>query len=565
MKMPSRRTLFVPMILLVLTGLVAPPVFSDEGDPPARVARLSLVQGKISFQPTGESEWSEVSVNRTITTGDRLYTDEQSRAELEVGPYAVRLSQTTDLTMANLNNQLMQLGLGQGSIRVTIYELPANNSVEIDTPNGALTLLRPGSYRVDTSTDGSATQVTVNAGGLEVTGGEVRQEVESGQTVRLTGTEPIQVSFVSLPQPDEFDNWSAGRDRRIQSYSSGQYLSRSVPGSEDLDAYGRWRIDPEYGPVWVPTNVPPGWVPYRQGQWAWVEPWGWTWVEAEPWGFAPFHYGRWAQLGPLWGWVPGPVVAEPVYAPALVAFVGGPGFSIGIGVGLQAWFPLGPREAFVPWYHYGPTYLRQVNVTNVRNVTNITNITNTRYVNREAALTAVSSETFRSGQSVGASAVRLTPEQISRAQVIPHPEVSPTAHAVFGGRSTVAPPVRAERFGAPTTGSRGLPTATRTAPPMRGTQAPPPGTGHAGPPATPNRVITRTPPPERNVPFATREPAMSSHPGRPLEPQQVDNLRQGKPAGAMQDKEAISHEEKKAPKPAKTKSASKEERRKEKD
>ncbi|MGA3167526.1 MAG: DUF6600 domain-containing protein [Terriglobia bacterium] len=559
MKMTLWRTLFVSMVLLLLTGLATQPVFADEGDPPARVARLSLVQGKVSFQPAGETQWSEVSVNRTVSTGDRLYADEQSRAELEVGPYAVRLSQTTDLTVANLNDQLMQLGLGQGSIRVTVYELPANNSVEIDTPNGALTLLRAGSYRVDTSADGSATQVTVNAGSLEVTGGGVTQAVQSGQAVHLTGTESIQVSFVSPPQPDEFDNWCAGRDRRIEKYSSGEYVSRSVPGSEDLDEYGRWRNDPEYGPVWYPNNIPPGWVPYRQGRWAWVEPWGWTWVEAEPWGFVPFHYGRWAHLGPLWVWVPGPVVVGPVYAPALVAFVGGPGFSLGTGVGLQAWFPLGPREAFVPWYHYGPTYLREVNVTNVRNVTNITTFTNIRYVNREGATTAVSSEVFRGGLLVGARAVQLTPEQISRAQVVPHPEVTPAAHAVFGGRAMVAPPVRAEKFGATATGPRGLPTITRTAPPTGGTKPVPTGMGHFGPPATPNRVIAKNPPPERNVPFLSREPAMSAHPGRPLEPQQIENLRKGKPAGPMQDKEAISHAAKAPREPAKTKSAPKEE------
>ena len=58
--------------------------------------------------------------------------------------------------------------------------------------------------------------------------------------------------------------------------------------------------------VWYP-NVYPGWAPYREGHWAWVEPWGWTWVDDAPWGFAPFHYGRWVNVGGRWGWVPGPV------------------------------------------------------------------------------------------------------------------------------------------------------------------------------------------------------------------------------------------------------------------
>ena len=164
-------------------------------------------------------------------------------------------------------------------------------------------------------------------------------------------------------------------------------------------------------------------------------------MEDEPWGYAPFHYGRWAHIGPIWAWVPGPVVVRPVYAPALVAFVGGPGFGMGIGVGVQAWFPLGPREPFMPWYHYGPNYIREVNVVHVTNVTNI------HYANREVAVTAVSGDVFRGGQPVARGLVHVAPEQLAHAQVIPHPEVSPTARAVFGARAVAAPPVRAARFG----------------------------------------------------------------------------------------------------------------------
>ena len=112
---------------------------------------------------------------------------------------------------------------------------------------------------------------------------------------------------------------------------------------------------PEYGQVWYPP-VSPGWVPYRQGHWAYVAPWGWTWIDDAPWGFAPFHYGRWVQIGGRWAWTPGAVaVAEPpVYAPALVAFIGiGAGVALGAALasGSIGWVPLGPREPFRPWYH----------------------------------------------------------------------------------------------------------------------------------------------------------------------------------------------------------------------
>src|SRR5262249_40922790 len=140
---------------------------------------------------------------------------------------------------------------------------------------------------------------------------------------------------------------------------------------------------------------------------------------------------------------PGPVAVAPVYAPALVAFVGGSGFSLGISIGgggLQGWFPLGPREQYVPWYRYGGDYLRQVNVTNVRNVTNITNVTNVtdvtniKYVNREVGTTAVPVNAFRSGQPVAHQVVHVAPQQLARAQAVAKPTIAPARQAALAGK-----------------------------------------------------------------------------------------------------------------------------------
>jgi hypothetical protein len=648
--------------LLIFLGacLLAAPLLADQGDAPGRAARLSYVKGSVSLQASGENQWSQPSLNYTITTGDRLYTDQGSRAELEVGPYAVRMSQTTDLTMANLNDQLMQLGLAQGTIRLSVYQLSSGNTVEIDTPNGALTILRPGSYRVDSDPNNGYTLVSVNSGALQVTGGGANQTIGSGQAAQLTGTGPIQIASASLPAPDDFDQWSMNRDRRIESSASARYASRYMPGYEDLGDYGQWRSAGSYGEAWYPSGVPPDWVPYRYGSWGWVEPWGWTWVENEPWGFCPFHYGRWAFIGGAWGWVPGPVGVMPLYSPALVAFVGGSGFSLGFSfgsAGVAAWFPLGPGEPFIPWYHYSSGYLRQVNITNVRNVTNITNITNItnvssiNYVNRTVATTAVPAAVLRTGQPVAHQAVHVSPQQIAKAQVVAHPSVTPAPQVARGGKPTAPPQIRPPRIPAapqmvrkqsppsaagkpsqppplvskntpperqpsearpaPPSSSAGRPSSqppplvTKNTPPERqpsearpappsssagrpssqppplvskntpperqpsaARPAPPPPQATAKnapqarsvpPPTAPTArspLITKSAPPPPNVPFEKQQPAMQEHPGRPLEPQQKENLRAGKPAGPMHDREVAPHpaaptQARSAPPPAK--------------
>jgi hypothetical protein len=378
--------------------------------------------------------------------------------------------------------------------------------------------------------------------------------VAGGQAVQISGVGAIQQ--LALPNEDEFDQWCATRDQRIRSFRSAQYVNRYIPGVEDLDTYGTWQIVAEYGPVWYPAGVPIGWVPYRFGHWVWIEPWGWTWVEDEAWGFCAFHFGRWALIAGVWGWVPGPLAVVPFYAPALVAFLGG-GFSIGVDV--QAWFPLGPRDPFIPWYHYGPNYLREVNITNIRNVTNIENIINVRNINnihyayKDVATTVVPTDVFRSGQPVVHHVVHVPPQQLARAQVAPHPSVAPAATAAFGGRRPTSAPIARTRPGMPAANrARPVSPAHPVSPMTRASQpgapirpgAPinrnlPAGRSALHSPASEPapHFMTRLAPPPHDVPFADREPALSAHPGRPLEPQQALNLREGRPAGPMRDVE----------------------------
>jgi hypothetical protein len=415
--------------LLCLSVSLAHAQAGDEADPPDRVARLSYVQGDVSMQPAGTGEWTAAEVNRPLTTGDRLWTEPGARAELHVGAAAIRLGDASGFSFLNLDDNTIQMRMTAGTMNVRVRSLDQNDQVEIDTPNLALSLLRPGNYRVEVNDAGDTTVVKVSEGEAEATGGDQNVVVHAQQSATFTGVERLAADFGSLGAPDSFDRWSLDRDRReqrAQSAPAAQYVSPDVVGYEDLDDNGTWSSVPEYGYVWTPTHVEVGWSPYRFGRWVWVAPWGWTWIDDAPWGFAPFHYGRWAHVSSRWCWVPGPRHVRAVYAPALVAWVGGSHFDASISIGgggAVAWFPLGPREVYVPAYRVSPRYVQRVNISNTTvNNTYITNVynnkvTNIQYRNRSVpgAVMAVPRNAFTSAERVGRHAIRVDEREFARA------------------------------------------------------------------------------------------------------------------------------------------------------
>ena len=425
--------------------LPKPAAAQDDEDPPGRVARLNYIQGSVSYQVSGDQDWVDANPNRPLTTGDNLWVDKDSRGEIHIGSTAIRMASETGVSFLTLDDRTVQLQLAQGTIEVHVRRLAPGEAFEIDTPNLAFTLTRNGEYRVETDPNGGSTIIVVREGEGEVTGGGDTWNLRGGQQYVLQGTDQLSYDASPAPPFDDFEDWCEGRDERENRAPSARYVSRDVDGYYDLDDYGDWRTDPDYGAVWVPRGVVVGWAPYHYGHWVFIAPWGWTWVDDEPWGFAPFHYGRWAFVGGYWGWVPGPVVVRPVYAPALVAFVGGGGFSLSVSFGGGfsgvAWFPLGPRDVYVPGYRCSPRYVQNINVTNTRvvNVMQVTNVynnvivnRNTAYVNNytyarnERAVTAVSRETFVNARPVSTAIVRVTPQQIQSARVVESTPIAPT-------------------------------------------------------------------------------------------------------------------------------------------
>jgi len=468
-----------------------------QGDPPGRVGRLSYMYGALSCRPADVNDWVLADYNRPLTSGDSVFADFTTTAELQMGSAALRLSSTTSFQFLNLDDSNAQIRLDEGKLIVRLRYLGDQDSFEVDTPNGAFSLLRTGEYRIEVKPDSATTLVTVRAGEGELTGPNQAFTVHAGEQLQVIGADQPNYQTVGAPPPDMFDTFSQERDQRDDQSPSARYVSRELVGYQDLDKYGSWRTTPQYGAVWVPNGTPGGWAPYHYGHWLWVDPWGWTWVDDSPWGFAPFHYGRWAYVGGYWGWIPGPIAERPVYAPALVAWVGGS--AIGGGV---AWFALGPSEVFVPTYHTSPVYLNRINVTNTVivnniNITNV-NITNVKYVNREApgAVMAVQQAAFASAKPVQSAAIVVRPEVLRSATVVATAAVAPTRASVT---QTAAPGAKVSQ---------------------------PPAALQAKP------VVAKRPPPPPPVPFAQKQQALAANAGRPLDVNQVQQLRQKQPPPA---------------------------------
>lgn len=448
-------------IVIALAAFTPARSAGDDEDPPSRVARLAYTQGSVSFQPAGTNDWVSATVNRPMTTSDKLWADNDGRVEMQLDGSLLRISNNTGIAFLNLSDRVTQIQLSAGTLLVRVRRLDNNETYEIDTPNLAFSILRPGLYRLSVDEAGQTTVIKVRTGEGEVTGGGTSYTVHANEYDTFSGTDQLEVNAQQYGRDDDqFDSWSANRDTRSEHSVSSRYVSQDVVGYEDLDDHGTWRQTPDNGNVWFPRTTERDWAPYHNGHWAYIEPWGYTWIDDEPWGFAPFHYGRWISSEGSWGWVPSPprsereVYVRPVYAPALVAWV-----TVGGGV---AWFPLGPREVYVPSYPVSRNYVNNVNVSNttvnstvVNNYYNTTivnknvAVTNVKYVNQSVpgAVAATSSQAFTTAQPVARNAVRVDQQIVATAPVRAFtPTAVPAKQAVLGTEraAAVKPPAAVE-------------------------------------------------------------------------------------------------------------------------
>ena len=411
-------------VLTLLAGTILLPSATYAAEPDSRVARISYVSGEVSYQRGDDEGWNDVRVNTPLVTGDSFYAPEGARAELDLGRgIVIRVDGGTEVELVNNSRDVAQLGLNGGVLDLSVRSFPSDFTLELDTPTGAATILEPGRYRLDMNDRVTTYSVIEGSISLAVDGEQL--DVREGESLEIEATDPPTYGYGQPAARTSFDSWANDRDSRLESSASARYVNNDVVGYEDLDDHGTWRDSREYGRVWMPSRVHADWAPYQEGRWIWQDPYGWTWVSYEPWGWAPYHYGRWIHADNNWCWVPPPprgyrgpaavMSIEPVYAPALVAFVGGRNWGVSLSIGGPAigWVPLAPRERY--YYPWQPAPRVVVN-----NYTNITVIN---------AVTVVNYNTFTTG------AVR--PLRIDRAQIARAPVMGSIAIGITPGRASL--------------------------------------------------------------------------------------------------------------------------------
>ena len=337
-------------------------------------ARVERVDGEVGLSrdlaadAEDEANWTELTANTPLTTGDRLYARDDSRASLAfTGRNFATIDPNSSLDVVSLSDRRTQLALREGSAIFDIGALAPGELFEVATPYGAVDFEEPGLYQMGYNDDGSAF-VSVLSGLAQVVGLAGSGQISKGEMLTLLGQTAAQVALSRLSPdyagglvddyygyryPDYYDGRYSDYNAYLNDpdyydpysrYQSYQYVPASVPGAYDLDYYGDWQNLDGHGYAWSP-RVAEGWAPYRDGSWMLDDPHGLTWVSNEPWGYAPYHYGRWVNAGDRWYWVPDGSNTQPAYSPALVSFLPV------TGANQIGWVPLAPGEQYVPAYY----------------------------------------------------------------------------------------------------------------------------------------------------------------------------------------------------------------------
>ncbi len=355
--MENRRSRLCVVLVGFFVLLAQPLVASAQDEPTTTPPRLSMIDGSVSFWRTGNDDWTTARINIPLAPGDALASGNASHFEIQLGRATfLRGGQHVRIQLDEHQPGYLRFRVTEGLVALDARDLTGRATIELRTPSAAFVISDDGYYRFEVD-DNRTRAMSRRRGRMQVTTSDRRtRDVGSETELMIDGAGSPRFHFVSLSDLDAWDDWNFQRTDYLLRAQSRRFIGDDIYGAEELDRYGEWREVKTYGHVWVPP-VAAGWSPYSVGEWIWDPSYGWTWIDAQPWGWAPFHYGRWVYVRNYWAWAPGPVIVRPAYAPALVAFFGGSGFSVGVHVGVPvvSWVPLGWGEPCVPWWG-GPRF-----------------------------------------------------------------------------------------------------------------------------------------------------------------------------------------------------------------
>jgi hypothetical protein len=294
---------FTAAVLLPLTALAQANSYYDRS-----YTRMSYVQGDVYVQRAQNQGYEQGQINLVVVEGDKLGT-KSGRLEVQLGRgNYLRLDAGSQVDMAGLptaDGQPTKLHILAGSAYIRVASMDLEKNFEIHTPDGSFYVLKEGLYRVDVRASGE-TGFRVYEGAAEGAGQDGSIVIEEGQSVSAADGRFSSSPASLVAQRDDFSAWNDTRDAVFARRSTSNYLPADYADYEtELDSYGSWVDESDYGNVWVPRGVDASWRPYSNGRWVWYPIIGWTWVSNDPWGWSTYHYGRWgwgANLG--WYWIP---------------------------------------------------------------------------------------------------------------------------------------------------------------------------------------------------------------------------------------------------------------------
>jgi hypothetical protein len=421
-------------LLLVLAASPCGALRAAEAEaaaPPARIGQLSFLIGTVQMQLEPGGAWQPAELNTPLGAGTALANEAASRLEVRIGSAALRAGVQAQFSLPVLDNSGVHAELARGSLTLRLRALAAGEQWALSAEGGQLQPLQPGAYRADFAPRLHRLVLHVQEGQARVTVAQHSWLLQANQRAVIDTLQQQVIEEAATDERSRLDDFSDQRDRRSERSNAARQLPAEMTGAEALDGHGSWRNEPGHGTVWYPDNLPPDWAPYRTGRWRWLPTWGWTWIDEAPWGFAPFHYGRWLFLGGRWAWVPGVANARaaaavrPVYAPALVGFYGGSGadsWAMG-GAPVVGWYPLAPGEVYWPPYNRQLGYVRSLNAASVPDAAQqIRALPDPaapgpahRFARTAFAATAVPLESFRAMQPVAPSQLPVAPAALAQA------------------------------------------------------------------------------------------------------------------------------------------------------